>query len=524
MSTSAVSAETAFVPADRRIYVLVAAILASSMGFIDGSVLAIATPAIRADLGATLADVQWVSNAYMLFLSSLLLIGGAAGDRFGLRNVFSLGIVLFVLASLVCAMAPTAGFLIGARAVQGLGAALMVPGSLAIIAKAYPRDQRGKAIGLWSSFSSLTTILGPVIGGFVLTTLGDWSWRLVFAINLPLGGIALALLWLRVPADAPDRSHPIDFVGGALVTAGLLLVAFGLTGDQSGAPIISHLAIYTGIGLVLLVGFLFWEARAAHPMLPLHHFRRAQFSGAQGLTFALYFALAAISFFLPMSLIGGWGVSAAEVSILFLPMGILLTVLSPFAGQLSDRFGPGPMIAGGATLVAIAFALMGLLAPLQNIWLAVLPCTVLLGLGMSGVVSPLSTAVMTSVEDRDTGLASGVNNAVARVAGLLAVALMGGVAAFVFDRALGASAELPLFFGMQPEAPLPAETEMVRIAANNAAFAAIAYANAALALVSAVIAWFTQERKGRARPSRPRPPSSAPRHAASDRGSERSSA
>ena len=496
MSTSSAPA-AAFVPANCRIFVLVAAILASSMGFIDGSVLSIATPAIRADLGASLADVQWVSNAYMLFLASLLLIGGAAGDRFGLRTIFSLGIVLFVIASLLCAVAPTAVFLIAARAVQGLGAALMIPGSLAIIAKAYPREERGKAIGLWSSFSSLTTILGPVIGGFVLTTLGDWSWRLVFAINLPLGAIALALLWLRVPADAPDRSRPIDLIGGGLVTVGLLLVAFGLTGNEGGSPIISHVVIYTGIGLAVLAGFLFWEARASHPMLPLHHFRRPQFSGAQGLTFALYFALAAISFFLPMSLIGGWGVTPAEVSIVFLPMGILLTVLSPFAGRLSDRFGPGPMIAGGATIVAIAFALMGLLAPLQNIWLAVLPCTILLGLGMSGVVSPLSTAVMTSVEDRDTGLASGVNNAVARVAGLLAVALMGGVAAFVFERVLGSAAELPLYFGMHPEIPLPPDTEAARIAASNAAFSVIAYCNAALALLSAAIAWFTQDRKGK---------------------------
>jgi EmrB/QacA subfamily drug resistance transporter len=503
-STTSGPAETVFVPPNRRIYVLVAAILASSMAFIDGSVLSIATPAIRADLGATLADVQWVSNAYMLLLSSLLLIGGAAGDRFGLRNIFGLGIAFFVIASLICAIAPTAQFLIAARALQGFGAALMVPGSLAIIAKAYPREERGKAIGLWSSFSSLTTILGPVVGGVLLTTLGDWSWRLVFVINLPLGGVALALLWFRVPADAPDRNRPIDFVGGALVTIGLLLVAFGLTGSESGAPTASNIVSYTGCGIVFLAGFLFWETRVEHPMMPLHHFRRLPFSGAQGLTFALYFALAAISFFLPMALIGGWGVSAAEVSILFLPLGILLTVLSPFAGQLSDRVGPGPMIAGGATIVAIAFLLMGLLTPLQNVWFAMLPCMVLLGLGMSGVVSPLSTAVMTSVEDRDTGLASGVNNAVARVAALLAVALMGGVAAAVFERSLVSTAELSsLFFGMKPEQPLPADQEMARVAASNAAFAAIAYCNAALALLSAVIAWFTQERKGFASPRLP---------------------
>ena len=488
----ATAAQATFCPAGDRIYVLVAAILASSMGFIDGSVLSIATPAIRANLGATLADAQWISNAYLLFLSSLLLIGGAAGDRFGLRNVFALGILMFVAASLVCAVAPNPTFLIIARAVQGIGAALMVPGSLAIIAKAYPREERGKAIGLWSAFSSLTTILGPVVGGFVLTTMGDWSWRLVFAINLPLGGIALALLLLRVPADAPEPGRRLDLLGGALVTAGLLLVALGLTGTDGSVPMLSHIVIYCGIGFLALLGFLYWEARTRTPMLPLHHFRNVAFSGAQGLTFLLYFALAAVTFFLPMTMIGGWGVTAAEVSIAFLPFGIALTVLSPYAGKLADKVGPGPMITIGAAIVALAFALLGVMAPLQNVWLGVLPLTILMGIGMSAVVSPLSTAVMTSVEDRDTGLASGVNNAVARVAGLLAVALMGGVAAFVFERSLGGFAELPVFFGMRPDSLLAADAEAARMAANDAAFAAIAYSNAALALLSAVIAWFTQ--------------------------------
>ncbi len=495
------AAPATFCPAQSRIYVLVAAILASSMGFIDGSVLSIATPAIRADLGASLADAQWISNAYMLFLASLLLIGGAAGDRFGLRNVFAIGIVLFVVASLVCAVAPNPTFLIAARAVQGLGAALMVPGSLAIIAKAYPREERGKAIGLWSAFSSLTTILGPVIGGFVLTTMGDWSWRLVFAINLPLGGIALALLFWKVPADQPEAGRRLDLIGGALITVALLMIALGLTGTGGSAPVLSHVLVYCGIGIAALIAFIWWEARSKAPMLPLYHFKNVAFSGAQGLTFALYFALSAVIFFLPMTLIGGWGVTAAEVSIAFLPFGIALTVLSPYAGRLADKVGPGPMITLGAAIVAVAFALLGLLAPLQSVWLGVLPLTILMGLGMSAVVSPLSTAVMTAVEDRDTGLASGVNNAVARVAGLLAVALMGGVAAFVFERSLGGFAELPVFFGMQPDTALAADAEAARQGANNAAFAAIAYCNAALALLSAVIAWFTQENKLRKRPA-----------------------
>jgi EmrB/QacA subfamily drug resistance transporter len=481
-----------FCPPQNRGYVLAAAILASSMGFIDGSVLSIATPAIRADLGATLADAQWVSNAYLLFLSSLLLIGGAAGDRFGLRNVFALGITLFVGASMVCAVAPSAGFLIGARALQGVGAAIMVPGSLAIIAKAYPREERGRAIGLWSSFSSATTILGPVVGGLLLTALGDWSWRLVFAINLPLGGIALALLLLKVPADSPEAGRRLDLGGGVLATLALLAIAYGFTGEGGNAPALSHIVVWVGLGLGLLAAFLGWEARAKAPMLPLGHFRNIAFAGAQGLTFSLYFALSAVTFFLPMTMIGGWGLSAAEVSIAFLPFGIALTLLSSTAGKLADRFGPGPMIAGGAVIVGIGFALLGLLAPLRSMWFGVLPPIIVMGLGMSAVVSPLSTAVMTAVADRDTGLASGVNNAVARVAGLLAVALMGGVAAFVFERALGGYAELPLFFGMQPESSLDGAAEAARVAANNAAFATIAYINAGLALVSAVIAWLTQ--------------------------------
>jgi EmrB/QacA subfamily drug resistance transporter len=491
--TTAPANGASFCPAARRRYVLIAAILASSMGFIDGSVISIATPAIRADIGASLSDAQWISNAYLLLLSSLLLIGGAAGDRFGVRNVFALGIVLFVAASIVCAVAPNPTFLIYARAVQGFGAAMMVPSSLAIIAKAYPREERGKAIGLWSAFSSLTTILGPVLGGLLLTTLGEWSWRLVFAINLPLGGAALALLLFLVPADKPEEGRRLDIVGGVLATIGLLLMAVGLTGDADSGLI--RAALFVGAGIVVLIGFLFWEARFKAPMMPLPLFRNIGFSGAQALTFALYFSLAAITFYLPMTLIGGWGVTAAEVSIVLLPLGIALTLLSSYAGSLSDRYGPGPMIAIGATIVAIAFALMGLTVGLHNIWFVLLPLNALFGVGMGFVVSPLSTAVMTSVEDKDTGVASGVNNAVARVAGLFAVATMGAVIAFVFDRTLGSFAELDIFFGVAPDAALDGDAEAVRIAATDAAFAAVAYICAGLSLLSGVIAWFTQEKK-----------------------------
>lgn len=244
---------TDYSPLQRR-RILVAAIIASSMGFIDGSVISIVAPAIRLSLGAGLADVQWVSNAYLLTLSSLLLLGGATGDRFGLRNVFATGIVVFVLASLASAISGNSAILIAARAVQGIGAAFMVPSSLAIIAEAYPKDQRGGAIGTWAAASSLTILLGPVLGGALLTWLGNDSWRWVFAINLPLGAVALALLF-GTPVRTNAQSKPLDFIGATLASLALLLIAWAFI-DASGA-----FWLYLVGGLAALAVFLAWEAR-----------------------------------------------------------------------------------------------------------------------------------------------------------------------------------------------------------------------------------------------------------------------
>ena len=483
-------------PQSRR-FVLVAAILASSMGFIDGSVISIAIPAIRSDLGATLAEAQWISNGYLLFLSALILLGGAAGDRFGLRKMFGLGIVVFVGASVICALAPTPLVLVIARAVQGMGAAFMVPGSLAIIAKAYPREERGRAIGIWAAASSLTSIAGPIIGGFLLTALGDWSWRLVFAVNLPLGIGALALLWFKVAPDRPEAGRKLDVAGAVLATLALMAIAYGLTGDGSDSvPPLSHTLLWCGAGILLAGAFLFWEHRAPAPMLPLRLFANKGFSGANGLTFTLYFALGGTMFYLPMTMIGGWGETPATVSLALLPMGILLTALSSFSGKWADSFGAGPLIALGSLIVALAFAVLGLTAPMHNVWGAVMPSMALLGLGMGLVVSPLSTAVMTSVEDSETGVASGVNNAVARVAGLVAVASLGAIVAKVFEEALGSAAELPVFFGIMATG-LSAGDEAIRLAATDSAFATICYITAGLSLVSALVAWLTLERKGR---------------------------
>src|SRR3569623_2121730 len=491
MTDTTANAEAGFVPANRRVYVLVAAILASAMGFIDGSVTSIATPAIRASIGASLADAQWVSNAYLLTLSSLLLLGGAASDRFGLRNVFVAGIVVFVIASIGSALAPTPALLIAARAIQGAGAAFMVPGSLAIIAKAYPKEERGGAIGVWASASSLTTLLGPVIGGFVLTWLGDWSWRLIFALNLPLGGNAIYLLLSQTPADKPEAGRRLDLFGAAAATVALLLISLAFIDSESG-----RFWIYLLAGLVVLALFLFWETRSKEPMLPLSLFKDRAFSGAQGLTLVLYFGVSALTFYLPMTMIAGWGVSPAIVSLSLLPLGIALTVLSPIAGKTTDRLGPGPVLTFGSLIVGAAFLGLGLTAGLHNVWFVVLPLMAVFGIGMSFVAGPVSTAVMTSVADRDTGTASAINNAAARVAGLFAVAMMGALAAWVFARSTNMMSGLD--FGAIPPQSLLAIAETMRVAATDQAFALICYVTAGLAVVSAILAWTTQRHKGKA--------------------------
>ena len=485
-----VSGET-FCPKPQRRFVLVAAILASALGFIDGSVVSIAIPAIRSDIGATLADAQWISNAYAVTLSALILAGGAAGDNFGLRRTFVAGIALFVAASLACALAPGPGSLIAARAVQGIGAAIMVPGSLAIIAKAYPRKERGRAIGIWAASSALTTALGPVIGGLVLSAFDDSVWRLIFAINLPLGAVAVYLLLFKVPADKPAERRDLDLGGAAIATAGLGALAYGLTAlssDEAGQTGLSLSLVIAG--LLVFIGFIFWERRQREPMVDLSLFRMRAFSGANAVTFFLYFALSGILFYLPMLLIVGWGVSEVETGLIFMPMSLAMALLSGRMGKLSDRIGPRLPIAAGSVVVAVSFAALGMAvgSGVHDFWLAIFPAMLLMGLGMALVVSPLSTAIMTSVEDKDTGAASGINNAISRIAGLIAVAAMGGVATFRYASALGETTGVP---GFGEPASLPADLDAIRLAASDAAFAAVAWVTAALSVLSAIIAWMT---------------------------------
>lgn len=496
MSTSANSRDdspaSTFCPAQRRPYVLVAAILASALGFIDGSILAIALPDIRLDLGASLAQAQWISNAYALTLSAFILVGGAAGDSFGLRRIFSAGIALFILASLLCAIAPNPQALIAFRAIQGLGAALMVPGSLAIIAKAYPKAERGRAIGIWAASSSLTTAFGPVLGGALLEWGGPSIWRLIFAINLPLGAIALYLLLAKVPADAPGDGKPLDLGGAALAVLSLGAMSYGLTAlgsEGTGASSTVPLAALV-IGAFLLVAFVVHERRVGgKAMMDLRLFGIGQFSGANIATFFLYFALSAILFYLPMLLIAGWGLGTAQVSFAFLPLSALIALLSNPVGRLSDRVGARLPIALGSLIVAIAFAGLALVAQfdIREFWFAVFPAMVVMGLGMALVVSPLSTAIMTAVDDRDTGAASGINNAVARIAGLFAVAAMGAVAAILYGQVAGA----PGFGELPQSGSLDSTIEASRIAAGNRAFAGVAWFSSGLSALSALVAWLT---------------------------------
>ncbi len=470
-----------YCPQRRRRFVLVAAILASAMGFIDGTVVSIAIPAIRESLGASLTDAQWINNAYLLALASLVLVGGAAGDQYGLKRVFSWGIGIFVAASLACALAWNPGTLIAARALQGIGAALMVPGSLAIISKTYPKEDRARAIGIWAASSALTTAVGPVLGGLLLSSAYPEVWRLIFAVNLVIGAFALYLLLAQVPPDTPVSTAPLDRSGAILATLGLGLIAWALTGPEGedGRPGVAHILAYGLAGIGALWAFLWAEARVSNPMMPLRLFANRAFSAANLVTFLLYFALSAILFYLPMALITGWGTPEVEVGLVFLPITIAVAIGSSVVGKLAGRIGPAPLIGAGCALVALAFATLAWGIAGGNFWIHVFAPMCLMGLGMAMVVAPLSAAVMGAVSDDDAGAASGINNAVSRVAGLVAVAAMGGVASVAYLEAGGSAG-----FG-QPVSDLPADHRV----ATNAGFAMVAWVTAGLSAIASVIAF-----------------------------------
>ncbi|WP_256212574.1 MFS transporter [Loktanella sp. DSM 29012] len=459
----------------RRGWILAAGVLASSMGFIDGTVVSIAIPAIRASLGATLDQATWINNAYMLTLSALILTGGAFGDRFGLARVFSLGVGLFLMTSLLCAVAPTPDLLIIARLAQGVGAALMVPGSLAMISRAYPREERGRAIGIWAAASGLTTAAGPIVGGLLLSSGAPEAWRGIFAINLPLGIATLFLVWRAVNADPRRQGEPVDIAGALLAITGLGLLAWTLTHLEGSND--TRLTVVTGVaGCLVLAVFLFQQRRAAAPMMPLWMFRNRTFSAANASTFLLYFGMSAILFFLPMLTVAGWGLTAFQTIFAFGPITVFIAAFSTRFGKMADQHGAGPLITGGSALVAIGYAGLALVIPSQNFWLGVLPTMAVVGLGMSMVVAPLSASIMGAAGPGRDGIASGINNAVSRIAGLIAVAAMSSVVAIGYAINGG-----PASFG--EVSTLPGHLD-----AMNSGFAVIAWGSSGLAALSAIIA------------------------------------
>jgi EmrB/QacA subfamily drug resistance transporter len=398
--------------------ILAATILASSMAFLDTSVVTLALPTILADLGGSLAAGQWIVESYLLFLTALLLFGGALGDRFGRRHVFGWGIAFFGLASLGCALAQTAPQLVLARALQGIGAAVMVPGSLALISACTPPERRGRALGLWSASTSIATAVGPPVGGWAISA---WSWEPIFLINLPLAAVALLAL-RRVPESRAEEQGAIDWAGAVLATTGLGALTLALLeAGRSGFGRLELIALAAGLGLIC--AFLAVEARASAPMLPLRLFRARAFVLVQLFTVLLYAGLMGAIFVLPFALIHGAGFSPAQTGLALLPSVLLIALLSRQAGALADRHGPRPLLAGGSLLAAAGFGLLGF--GQGGYATAFLPGLLVMGLGMACCVAPVSKAALDAAPPERAGIASAVNNMASRLGGLFAVAALG---------------------------------------------------------------------------------------------------
>jgi EmrB/QacA subfamily drug resistance transporter len=418
--------------AQRKRLVLVACILGTAVVTLDSTVVNVALPAIEDDLGGGLAGQQWTSNAYLVTLGSLLLIGGSLGDIFGERRVFALGVVAFGATSLLCALAPTIEVLVVGRALQGVAGALLTPAALAVIVTTFPPDERGKAVGAWTAWGGIGIMLGPLVGGQLVDSA---SWRWIFALNLPLVLVTLALIMHVVPAGERDASAKVDVVGATLCALGLAGISFGLIEQPLrgfGDP-----AVFTALALggLMFAAFLAYEARTDAPMLPLGLFRRRNFAAGNVETFAVYAGLGLVFFFLVLFLQQVAGYTALEAGTATLPPTIVMFLLSTRFGALADRFGPRLFMGGGPLVSAIGLVLMLRMDADVDYVTELLPGLVIFSVGLAITVAPLTATVLADADESNAGVASGVNNAIARVASLVAIAAVGAaVAAYYGSR------------------------------------------------------------------------------------------
>ena len=411
-------------------WVLAVAVLGSGMAFLDGTVVNVALPDIGRDLGASTSALQWVLNGYLLTLASLILLGGSLGDRYGRRRIFVLGVLLFTAASLLCAIAPTSGLLVAARLLQGIGGALLTPGSLAMIESSFRPADRARAIGAWSGLGGVATALGPLLGGYLVEAV---SWRAIFLINLPIGLLVAALATRHVPETRdPTASGRLDYRGAALAGLGLAGTTYALiegpTKGMAGAVLLAGVG-----GVVALVAFLLVERTSPNPMMPLGIFASRQFSAANLVTFAVYAALGGVFFLLVSFLQISLGYSPIAAGAASLPVTALMLLFSARAGALAQRIGARIPLTIGPLVIAAGLLLMTRIEPGDSYVSSVLPAVIVFGAGLTLVVAPVTATVLAAADARHSGIASGINNAVSRVAGLLAVAVLPLIAGLTGD-------------------------------------------------------------------------------------------
>ncbi len=443
-------------------WILVASILASSMAFIDGTAVTVALPALQNAFHATANQIQWIVEAYSLFLASLLLAGGSLGDRYGRRLVFAAGVAVFAIGSALCGLGQSIAFLIAARALQGVGAALLLPGSLALISASFSPETRGTAIGIWSGASAMTAAIGPVLGGWLVD---HASWRWVFFINVPIAVAILAITFSRVPESRNEEmSGKLDWGGAVLATVAFAGITFALIEGRRPNLVVTATAVAGGLALL---GLLFLESRVESPMLPLGLFRVPTFTGANLITLFLYTALSGLLFFFPLDLIQVQHYSATGAGAALLPLILVMFALSRWSGGLIERYGARAPLTVGPLVAAVGFGLAARPGVGGSYWTTFFPAVTMLGIGMAISVAPLTTAVLNSVSVAQAGIASGINNAISRLAGLLSVAVFGVVLLTAFRGNLGPRLKQLSLPAAQLQAVVAQQSQLAAVQTND---------------------------------------------------------